>query len=299
MGNFKCLQLAAALIACGCNTDHHVRPEVHGHRGCRGLMPENTLPAFEKAVELGCDWLEMDVVVTADSQVLVSHEPWMNHLICRTPQGDSITEGSEHGFNIYHMSAAEAQRFDCGSATHPDFPDQENAALPKPLLRDVVMAAEEKSMEVGAGGIGYNIEIKSEPTLYGTYQPEPKRFVQLVLAQIDSLGMDDRCVIQSFDPAILEEVHRQNPDLSTSLLVENDDDLSTNLKRLSFKPDHYSPSFSMVDKKLVKELEERDIALLVWTVNDRDDMRRMIKLGAKGIITDYPDRLLKILDEEE
>jgi glycerophosphoryl diester phosphodiesterase len=262
-------------------------------------MPENTVPAFEKAVELGCDWLEMDVVITADSQVLVSHEPWMNHLICRTPPGDSITEGSEHGFNIYHMSTSEVQRFDCGSATHPDFPDQENSAQPKPLLREVVLAAEEKSMEVGAGGIGYNIEIKSEPTLYGTFQPEPKRFVQLVLSQIDSLGLDDRCVIQSFDPAILEEVHRQNPDLSTSLLVENDDDLATNLKRLSFKPDHYSPAFSMVDKKLVKELEVRDIALLVWTVNDKDDMRRMIKLGAKGIITDYPDRLITLLDEEE
>ncbi len=299
MGNFSLLHLAAVLIACGCNTDHHVRPEVHGHRGCRGLMPENTIPAFEKAVELGCDWLEMDVVITADSQVLVSHEPWMNHLICRTPQGDSITEGDERGSNIYHMSTAEVQGFDCGSQTHPNFPDQENRAVAKPLLREVVMAAEEKSMELGAGGIGYNIEIKSEPALYGTYQPEPKRFVQLVLAQIDSLGLDERCVIQSFDPAILEEVHRQNPDLSTSLLVENGDDLATNLRRLSFKPDHYSPAFSLADQKLVKELEERDIALLVWTVNDTDDMRRMVELGVKGIITDHPDRLIAILDEEE
>ena len=121
----------------------------------------------------------------------------------------------------------------------------------------------------------------------------------MVLAQIDSLGLDERCVIQSFDPSILEEVHRQNPDLSTSLLVENDDDVATNLRRLSFKPDHYSPAFSMVDKKLVKELGERDIALLVWTVNDKDDMRRMIKLGVKGIITDHPDRLITLLDEEE
>ncbi len=262
-------------------------------------MPENTIAAFEKAVELGCDWLEMDVVITADSQVLVSHEPWMNHLICRMPNGDSITEMAGHGLNIYRMSLAEVQEFDCGSATHPDFPDQDSRPVHKPLLRDVAVAVEEKSMEVGSGGIGYNIEIKSEPTLYGTYQPEPKRFVQLVLAQIDSLGLNDRCVIQSFDPAILEEVHRQDPDLSTSLLVENDDDLSTNLKRLSFKPDHYSPAFPLVDKKLVKQLEERDIALLVWTVNDKEDMRRMIKLGVSGIITDHPDRLIAILEEEE
>ncbi|MBL7986316.1 MAG: glycerophosphodiester phosphodiesterase [Flavobacteriales bacterium] len=293
--------LALLLASCGTitSTGYNVRPEVHGHRGCRGLLPENTIAAFEKALELGCDQLEMDVVITGDSQVLVSHEPWMEHRICRTPTGDSITEAEAHGFNIYRMTLAEVQAFDCGSSPHPDFPDQENSRMQKPTLREVVEAVEEKAMELGAGGIGYNIEIKSEAPLYGTYQPEPERFVELVLAQIDALGLEGRCVIQSFDPAILEAVHRANRELPVALLVDNTDGLSKNLARLSFSPAYYSPAFTLVDKQLVKDLSDRGIGLLVWTVNAKSDMRKMIKLGAAGIITDRPDKLIAVLDEEE
>ena len=290
---------ALALLQGACTYEPVNRPDVHGHRGCRGLMPENTVPAFEKALALGCEWLEMDVVITADDQVLVSHEPWMEHRICRTPEGDSITEMRSHGYNIFRMSLAEAQAFDCGSAQHPDFPDQENHKLHKPTLREVVEAVEETAMELGAGGISYNIEIKSEPTLYGTYQPEPKRFVELVLAQVDSLGLDGRCVIQSFDPAILEAVHALNEEIPTALLVDNSDGLEMNLRRLSFTPTYYSPAFTLVDKSLVKELLDKEIQLLVWTVNDKSDMKRMIKLGVNGIISDHPERLIELLDEEE
>ena len=301
MENYSVTYIVAALamLQGACTYEPVNRPDVHGHRGCRGLMPENTVPAFEKALELGCEWLEMDVVLTADDHVLVSHEPWMEHRICRTPEGDSITEMRSHGFNIFRMSLAEAQAFDCGSAQHPDFPDQENQKLHKPTLREVVEAVEEKAMELGAGGISYNIEIKSEPTLYGTYQPEPKRFVELVLAQVDSLGLDGRCVIQSFDPAILEAVHALNEEIPTALLVDNSDGLEMNLRRLSFTPTYYSPAFTLVDKSLVKELLDKEIQLLVWTVNDKSDMKRMIKLGVNGIISDHPERLIELLDEEE
>ncbi|MBL0045125.1 MAG: glycerophosphodiester phosphodiesterase [Flavobacteriales bacterium] len=301
MGNYKLNYIATALamLLGACAYEPVNRPDIHGHRGCRGLMPENTVPAFEKALELGCEWLEMDVVITADSQVLVSHEPWMEHRICRTPEGDSITEMRSHTFNIYRMSLAEVQAFDCGSAQHPDFPDQENQKLHKPSLREVVEAVEEKAMELGAGGINYNIEIKSEPTLYGTYQPEPKRFVEVVLAQLDSLGLDGRCVVQSFDPAVLESVHALNDEIPTALLVDNTDGLEINLRRLSFTPAYYSPAFALVDKGVVKDLLEKGIQLLVWTVNEKSDMKRMIKLGVNGIITDYPDRLIELLDENE
>ncbi len=292
------LALAATLLT-ACSYEPMNRPEVHGHRGCRAVLPENTLAGFLKATELGCDRLEMDVVITGDSQVLVSHEPWMEHRICRTPAGDSITEAQELSFNIHRMTLAEVQAFDCGRSAHPDFPEQENAPAFKPTLRQVVEAVDEKAMEDGSAGPGFNIEIKSDPKLYGTFQPPPERFVRLVLAEIADLGIEQRCVIQSFDPAILEAVHAQNEDLPLSLLVENEDGLAANLRRLSFKPDYYSPDHRMVDKALVKALQERDIALLVWTVNDKDDMRRMIKLGADGIITDDPAKLIGVLDEAE
>ncbi len=290
---------ASALLFAGCEYENVERPEIHGHRGCRGSLPENTVPAFLKAAELGCDWIELDVVITADSQVLVSHEPWMDHRICRTPQGDSITEQQAHGFNIYRMTLAEAQAFDCGSARHPDFPDQENSEQHKPTLREVVEAIDEQAMEDGTMGTGYNIEIKSDPLLYGTYQPPPERFAELVLAQIDSLGISGRAIIQSFDPAVLEAVHVLDENMPVALLVDNSDGSEANLKRLTFPPTHYSPAFELVNKELVKELDARDIELLVWTVNDKSDIKRMMKLGVNGIITDYPEKVIAVLDETE
>ena len=301
MGSSKAIYIALGLLGLlpGCTYEPVTRPEIHGHRGCRGLLPENTVPAFLKAAGLGCDWLELDVVITADSQVLVSHEPWMEHRICRTAHGDSITEQQAHGFNIYRMSVEEAQGFDCGSAVHPDFPDQERNRQHKPTLREVVEAVDEQAMEDGTPGIGYNIEIKSDPTLYDTYQPRPARFAALVLAQLDQLGISARTIIQSFDPAVLEEVHRLDDQMPVALLVDNNDGLEANLKRLTFTPSHYSPAFGLVNKDLVKELDERDIQLLVWTVNDKADLKKMIKLGVNGIITDYPDKAIALLDEEE
>lgn len=300
MGPHKALYLAAALLlAGGCTYESVERPEIHGHRGCRGDLPENTVEGFLKAMDLGCEWIEMDVVITGDEQVLVSHEPWMDHRICRTPDGDSITEAQAHELNIFHMTTAEAQRFDCGSVPHPDFPDQERRKTFKPTLRQVVEAVEEKAADEGSLNIGFNIEIKSEPALYGTYQPEPARFVALVLAQIDSLAIGDRSIIQSFDPLILEEVHKADETLPLALLVDNKDGLEANLKRLTFTPTHYSPHHKLVDKSLVKDLQERDIALLVWTVNDKDDLKRMIKLGVDGVITDHPAKAIALLEEEE
>ncbi len=301
MGSNAPIYIAATLtlLLGACMRSSNDLPEVHGHRGCRGLLPENTLPAFEKAAKLGCQWLEMDVVITGDGHVLVSHEPWMEHRICRTPQGDTITVEHERDFNIYHMSLAEVQAFDCGSRIHPDFPEQELQRLHKPTLEEVVSHIEELAMEEGLGNVGYNIEIKSEPALYDKFQPNPQPFAERVIATIDSLGIGNKVIIQSFDPAVLEAVHTIDQEIPVALLVDNGNDLPTNLARLSFTPDYYSPAQALVDAALMRALDQRQIDLLVWTVNDEADMRRMINFGASGIITDYPDKLIKILDDAQ
>lgn len=287
------LYLALALLAVRCGAPSPMLPEVHGHRGCRGLLPENTVPAFLKAAELGCDWLEMDVVLTADGQVLVSHEPWMEHRICRTPAGDSIRVADERSYNIYRMPLKEVQAFDCGSTRHPGFPEQVPQPAHKPTLAEVVQAVE----AAHPGRIGYNIEIKSEPALYGTFQPEPLAFAKLVLQAIDTLGITARTIVQSFDPAVLEPVHAIDPDLRTSLLIDTTGGLAADLARLSYRPAFYSPDQQLVDSALVDALHERGIGLLVWTVNDTAAMERFIALGVDGIITDHPERLLRLLDE--
>ena len=290
------LAISTALLSACMPPQRNDKPDVHGHRGCRGILPENTIDGFKKAVELGCDQLELDVVVSADGQVVVSHEPWMHPTICQLPDGSPIPQVNAMDLNLYRMTAAEIQRYDCGSLSHPGFPDQEQRRSVKPTLMQVVEAADEHALLSGNVSPGYNIEIKSDPALYDTHQPRPAAFVAAVIATIDSLGISERCQLQSFDPAILEAVHAERSDLRVALLVENQDDLATNLGRLTFTPQAYSPSFELATPQLLAELRARDIELVVWTVNEPKDIERMIQLGVDGIISDYPDRVIAALE---
>ncbi|MBK7945382.1 MAG: hypothetical protein IPJ85_08780 [Flavobacteriales bacterium] len=169
------------------STTRNEAPEVHGHRGCRGLLPENTLPAFLRAAELGVDWLELDVVISADDQVIVSHEPWMSHVICTDAEGNTIAEENERTFNLYRMTAAEIRAFDCGGLEHPRFPKQQQRRAYKPTLREVVETVEEAVLMSG-GQPGFNIGSRAIPRCMERISPSRMEFARLVLATIDSLG---------------------------------------------------------------------------------------------------------------
>lgn len=285
----------ALLSACSPEL-RNTQPEVHGHRGCRGLLPENTIDGFKKAAELGCDHLELDVVLSGDGQVIVSHEPWLNAAICLGPEGEELTEEQGRSFNLHRMGVDEIQRCDCGSLEQERFPEQDTRRSVKPTLRAVVEAVDEHALLTGVPNPSYNIEIKSDPAWYGIYQPQPAPYASQVIATIDSLGISERCIVQSFDPAILEAVHAERPDLTLALLVENTDDLRTNLARLSFKPAIYSPYFKLANDDLLTALRSMDIELVVWTVNEPADIQQMVKLGVDGIISDYPDRVIAALE---
>lgn len=268
------------------------RPDVHGHRGCRGLLPENTVAAFLKATDLGCDFLEMDVVVNADSEVVVSHEPWMDNRICLDKNGDTIPAEQQHTLNIYRMTTDQVRQCDCGKLKHPDFPSQESRSAHKPLLREVVEAVREHAQRKGMPEPRFNVEIKSEPELYDTHQPQPGAYASLVVTELQRLGIDTTCIVQSFDPLVLNAVRALNASLAIALLVDNVESMNTNLARLTFTPDIYSPRYKLVNDQLVDALRAKQIGIAVWTVNEEADMRRMIALGVDGIITDYPDRLI-------
>ena len=280
-----------------CMPNKNLHPDVHGHRGARGLLPENSIPAFIKAVDSGCDYLELDIVISGDGQLIVSHEPWMDHGICLMPEGGSITVENEKSLNIYRMTVTEIQQYDCGSIPQERFPEQDQRICAKPTLREVVETCDEHALLSGNSSPSYNLEIKSDPTWYGIFQPDPVDYVQYVIATVDSLDIADRCILQCFDVAILEALHADRPDLDLALLVENADGLENNLARLSFVPDYYSPQYALVTETLLNDLRERGIDLLVWTVNEKEDIKRMIALGVDGIISDYPNRVIKLLDE--
>lgn len=270
--------------------------DIQGHRGCRGLMPENSIAGFLKAIDLGVTTLELDVVISRDSQVLVSHEPWLSSIICKSPTGEDITEGSERDWNLYQMNYEEIARCDCGQRSHPRFPDQQLSFSAKPLLAQVIDTVEGYLAANKLPPVSYNIETKSDPQRDGVFHPAPGEFVQLLLAIIQEKQVDDRVLIQSFDPRTLQEVRKQNSDLSLVLLVEGGKLGEERIAELGFIPDVYSPEYLLVNDSLRKWTREKGMKLIPWTVNEPVDMKRLIELGVDGIITDYPDRLVSVLN---
>lgn len=269
---------------------HHTR--VHAHRGLHGAAPGNTVPAFLAATRAACPWIELDVVITGDARVLVSHEPWIDHRSCLDRDGRALGPGTGQALNIFTMTWPEVQRYRCLAANGKEPAD---GPFRKPLLAETVRAVDAEARRLGIPAPSFNIEVKSDPAQYGIFQPLPDRFAALVLQQVEELGLKDRCIIQSFDPAVLEAAHRTEPHVPLALLVENTDGWEQNLARLGFTPRFYGPEVTLVTGDLVLALRRKEIGLLVWTVNEEADMRRLLALGVAGIITDRPVQAMRLL----
>jgi len=264
-----------------------------GHRGCRGLMPENTIPAMIKALDLGVTTLEMDAVITKDKQVVLSHEPFFNHEITTKADGSYIKESEERSYNIYQMNFNEVQKFDVGLKPHPRFPRQAKIAATKPRLAEVIDAAEKHAEAINRPLPYYNIETKSTAATDGIFHPVPKEFVDLLLKVFDEKKIADRVIVQSFDIRTLQYLRTIRPEIRTALLIEDFDSrtLTQQLQELGFTPSIYSPHYSLVTKELVKECKRIGIKVIPWTVNDDQAVKRLIQMGVDGMITDYPDKI--------
>jgi glycerophosphoryl diester phosphodiesterase len=267
--------------------------DVQGHRGARGLMPENTIPAFLSALDTGVTTVEMDLAVTKDKQLVVSHEPWMSAAICLDPAGKTYTEKEEKKYNIYQMTYDQVLEFDCGSKPYARFPEQEKMKATKPLLRDVIVAVEDHIRSYTRYEVDYNIEIKSEKETDNKFHPSPEEFSDLVYNFIDEYLPWDRVVIQSFDFRVLKYWHEKHPEVRLAALVENKKSIDANLEELGFKPSIYSPDFNLLNKEKVNYLHQRKIRVIPWTVNEIKDMLVLKGMGVDGFITDYPDRARK------
>lgn len=265
--------------------------DIEGHRGCRGLMPENTVPAMMKALELGVTTLEMDVVITKDKQVILSHEPFFNHEITTKPNGEYVTEQEERNLNIYHMTYAQTQTYDVGLKPHPRFPNQRRLKATKPLLREVIDNAEAYRKLRSGTSFFYNIETKTESATDNVYHPAPEEFVNLLMKVITNAKISNQVIIQSFDFRTLKVLHKKYPTVKTAALIEDFDkrSIEEQLQVLGFMPTIYSPAYSLVTKELVEKCHQRNIKIIPWTVNDKATIEQLKGLGVDGIITDYPD----------
>lgn len=260
-----------------------------GHRGCRGLYPENTIPAMLHAIDLGVTTLETDAVITRDKQVILSHEPFFNHEISTHPDGSPVTETAEKQLNIYQMDYAEIRRYDVGSRIHPRFPGQKKIKVSKPLLSDMIDSVEQYCLSNQKPFPQYNIETKTQPATDNIYHPGPAPFVELLVAVIREKKIEKRVIIQSFDIRTLQYLHTHYPDIRTALLVEDAKPFTMQLRELGFIPTIYSPAFSLVTPLLVKQCHDAGISLIPWTVNDPAKIKALKKMGVNGVISDFPD----------
>ncbi len=301
MKNIFFLMILTALIwssSCG-NYSKYQAPEFdwQGHRGARGLVPENSIPSFLKAVEYGMNTLEMDVGVSKDNIVVVSHEPWMTTRLCLMPDGSPIDKGGEGQYRFMYLNYDEIKQFDCGSKGLKRFPNQQKMKVHKPSLASVFEVVEEKIKDENLPQVAYNIEIKSHHTHDGEWTPPIEDFVKYVIETIEDSGIDPRRIcIQSFDARPLQIINQKHPEYTLSWLVYNEKDYDQKLKELDFIPDVYSPNFEILNSITVKALQNKGMKVIPWTVNEISDMKNLIAMGVDGIITDFPDRAAQVRD---
>jgi len=265
--------------------------DTQGHRGCRGLMPENTIPAMINALDLGVTTLEMDAVITKDNKVVMSHEPFFNHEITSKPDGSYVTESEEKSLNIFLMTYDEVKKYDVGIKPHPRFPKQKKMNVVKPLLSDLLDSVQ-NYVAIHKRPLPYfNIETKATPATDNVYHPEPARFVETLMSVIKEKRIQERVIIQSFDLRTLQYLHDKYPSVKTAMLIEDYDKrgLKDQLKALGFLPTIYSPEYSLVTEDLVKSCHGQKIKVIPWTVNDKVTIDKLKALGIDGIISDYPD----------
>ncbi|MFW5972854.1 MAG: glycerophosphodiester phosphodiesterase family protein [Bacteroidota bacterium] len=270
--------------------------EIHGHRGARGLLPENTIDACLHALSLGVDAVEIDVVVSADRQLVVSHEPWMSSEICARPDGSPVSKDEERELNLYSTPYSEIRRYDCGSRGHPRFAEQRPRQAFKPLLRDLIRSAETYRTEQVSGAFTYSIEAKSRPEWDGRFGPAPPTFVDLLHHLLTEENVIARSTLQSFDERLLREADNVSDDWKIALLVDEHEgaDPEEWADRLGFVPAIFSPNFHLLTDELRQRAHGLGMRVIPWTVNRRKDMERMMALGADGLISDYPDCALAL-----
>lgn len=288
--------------------------DVQGHRGARGLAPENTLAAFERALEVGVDTLELDIGITADGVAVVAHDPFINPVLARDAAGQWV---SGQDLPIRQLTLAQVQAYDVGRIA-PGTPYAATFAtqLPRDGERMPTLAALfEKVRQRGDDGVRFNIELKTNPQKPGQ-TASPEVFVQTVLKDIRAAGMESRVTLQSFDWRNLQLAQQAAPGIPTAYLTMQSANVD-NTRDPAWTAGHllrnhagsvpqmvkaaggavWAPNAPALSQPLVKEAQALGLSVIPWTVNDPAEMRRLIGWGVNGIITDYPDRLQAVLRE--
>jgi glycerophosphoryl diester phosphodiesterase len=254
---------------------------VQGHRGARAMRPENTLPAFEYAIGQGVDALELDMAVTMDGIVVVSHDSHLNRLICQGPEGSETA--------IHRLTFAQLRQWDCGALQNSSFPRQ------KPVPGTKMPTLEEVFDLAAASNVQFNIETKIDPEA-PDLAPDPETFARLVVNLVRKHGMEKRVMVQSFDFRTLKEVRKLAPDLRLSGLYSGPPrsfvEIAKEAGSAEKSAEIVSPHFSLVTPERVQAAHDAGIQVIAWTANTPALWRKLADARVDAIITDDPAELI-------
>ena len=268
--------------------------DVQAHRGGAGLMPENTIEAMKHALDMGVNTLELDLQISQDGQIVVSHDPYFHHRYAIRPDGTHIQKDDPKEY-IYTMPYSEVARYDVGSRPSDVWPEKACVKTVKPLASDLIDFVENYTKENGMSPVRYNIEIKSKDAAgEGQNWPTYDRFVSDCCKLLYSKHLSDRLVVQSFDVRALNYMHEKYPEFILSYLVDaKAGEFDTFMAKLKFTPQWLSPHHSITDEALVAKCREKGIKIVPWTVDKPEDIKRILDLKVEAIISNYPDRVLQ------
>ncbi len=300
-----CMLCVCHFTSCGEANDDDLHSDgiryidIQGHRGARGMVPENTIEGFIYAITAGATTLEMDLVMSAERQMIISHEPWMDPAICVSKDGRPIEEGSEEEHNIFEMSYGEIMQYDCGRLGNERFPRQRQMPSFKPMFVEAIMEIQHFIEGNSLPFVRFNIELKSREEWDNIFHPGVEEYAELMMNEVMSLPIERRFNIQSFDHRVLQFLHHTYPEVPLALLVDEHEDIDEKLAHLGFVPDILSPHYNHVNRELVIRCRDENMQLIPWTVNDRFIMEGLLDIGVNAIITDYPNILAEIVDQHE
>lgn len=277
--------------------------EVQGHRGYRALRPENTLPSFSLAIEAEADVLEFDVLVTADDELVIHHDFFVNKDLCRYLDGSPITDS----VLIRSLTLAEIKKLDGGAKVHPEFPSQELIAGTQiPTVQEFFEFIRNFS-HPHAKKVRLNLEIKRDPRCPDWTMP-PLKLAAKIMDQVRKNGFADRIYYSSFDPEVLSAIRKVDSNARVGFIFSSDSleavrqmkpnaemdfliTMASYLKAEILSPDHAL----LTSKEEVLSLQKRGFKVIPWTVNDSKRWKELVEMGVDGIISDDPRSLIQFL----
>lgn len=248
--------------------------EVNGHRGLRGLYPENSIYGFEQTVEKGLYRLELDIILTADHQWVIYHDPSVNPGLCSV----------EETIPIFDITYDSLSRIGCGTLTSPRFPEQEKRAHGIPRLIDYFQRFRDHP---AADSLVHIIEIKSPKTYTTLDRPDVGIMAELFQMLVKEQGMEERVVLQSFDPDVLNSFREIDKGIPILYLIEDMESIEQALYLLTHTPEYVGMYHPLYDESVVAKLHSQGIQTVAWTVNDWPTIERLSCLGVEHVMSDY------------